>query len=125
VKLKLKDEDDEEIFSTDAKTSRYGIATADWPVPESTKLGRYRLSAEMENSKYDEDYGASRTVRISRYDLPNFTVETKPDRPYYLAGQNAEVEVRGDCLFGEPVKRGRVRVVRQTSDVGTMSSRST
>jgi hypothetical protein len=114
VKLKLKDEDDEDIFSTEAKTSRYGIATADWTVPESTKLGWYRLSAEMEDSKYDEDYGASRTVRISRYDLPNFTVETKPDRPYYLAGQNAEVEVRGDYLFGEPVKRGRVRVVRQT-----------
>ena len=114
VKLKLEDPDDEDTFSTDAKTSRYGIATADWPVPESTKLGWYRLSAEMSDSKYDEDYGASRTVRISRYELPNFTVETKPDRPYYLAGQNAEVEVRGDYLFGEPVKRGRVRVVRQT-----------
>lgn len=53
-------------------------------------------------------------MEVRGYDLPNFTVKTKPDRPYYLAGQNAEVEVRGDYLFGEPVKRGRVRVVRQT-----------
>jgi hypothetical protein len=114
VTLKLEDSDNSTVFSTETKTSRYGIATADWPIPESTKLGWYTLSVEMEDSRYDTDYGASRSVRISRYDLPNFTVATKPDRPYYLAGQNAEVEVRGDYLFGQPVKRGRVRVVRQT-----------
>ena len=54
------------------------------------------------------------TVKISRYDLPNFTVNVKPDRPFYLSGQNAEVEVRADYLFGQPVKRGRIRVVRET-----------
>ncbi|HVF42300.1 MAG TPA: alpha-2-macroglobulin family protein, partial [Pyrinomonadaceae bacterium] len=55
-----------------------------------------------------------RFVRVSRYDLPNFTVAAKPDRTYYLAGQNAEIEIRGDYLFGQPVKRARVRLVRQT-----------
>jgi hypothetical protein len=114
VTLKLEDADSSTVFSTDTKTSRYGIATADWPVPESTKLGWYTLSVEMKDSRYDTDYGARRSLRISRYDLPNFTVATKPDRSYYLAGQNAEVEVRGDYLFGQPVKRGNVRVVRQT-----------
>jgi hypothetical protein len=114
VTLKLEDGDSSTVFSTETKTSRYGIATADWPIPESTKLGWYTLSVEMEDSRYDTDYGASRSLRISRYDLPNFTVATKPDRSYYLAGQNAEVEVRGDYLFGQPVKRGIVRVVRQT-----------
>jgi hypothetical protein len=114
VTLKLEDADNSTVFSTETKTSRYGIATADWPIPESTKLGWFTLSVEMEDSRYDTDYGASRSLRISRYDLPNFTVATKPDRSYYLAGQNAEVEVRGDYLFGQPVKRGLVRVVRQT-----------
>lgn len=50
---------------------------------------------------------------MSRYDLPNFVVNTKSDRPFYLPGQNAEVVVGGDYLFGQPVKRGRVRVVRE------------
>src|SRR6185369_8365223 len=36
------------------------------------------------------------------------------DRDYYLPGQNAEVRVRADYLFGQPVKRGQVRVVRET-----------
>jgi hypothetical protein len=114
VTLKLDDPEGSTVFSSDVKTSRYGIATADWPIPDSTKLGWYTLSIEMEDSRYDVDYGTTRGVRISRYDLPNFTVSTKPDRPYYLAGQNAEIEVRGDYLFGQPVKRAHVRVVRQT-----------
>lgn len=115
VTLKLEDQQGETVFSADAKTSRYGIATADWPIPESSKLGYYSLSFEMKDSRYDtdDDY-ARRDVRISRYDLPNFTVTAKPDRPFYLAGQDAEVEIRGDYLFGQPVKRGRVRLVRQT-----------
>lgn len=113
--LKLKDERGETVFSADVKTSRYGIATADWPIPESAKLGYYTLSFEMDDARYDtDDDFARRSVRVSRYDLPNFTVTTKPDRPYYLAGQNAEIEIRGDYLFGQPVKRGRVRLVRQT-----------
>lgn len=113
--LKLEDERGETIFSADVKTSRYGIATADWPIPESAKLGYYMLSFEMDDSRYDtDDDSARRGVRISRYDLPNFTVTTKLDRPYYLAGQNAELEIRSDYLFGQPVKRGRVRLVRQT-----------
>src|SRR6185369_12071761 len=48
------------------------------------------------------------------YELPNFAVRVTPDRAFYLPSQNAEVEVRGDYLFGQPVSRGRVRVVRET-----------
>ncbi|HYE75105.1 MAG TPA: hypothetical protein VEF04_17320, partial [Blastocatellia bacterium] len=49
----------------------------------------------------------------SRYDLPTFVVNVKPDKGYYLPGQNAEVEVRADYLFGQPVKKGKVKVVRE------------
>ncbi|HVF45509.1 MAG TPA: MG2 domain-containing protein [Pyrinomonadaceae bacterium] len=114
VTLKLEDPRDETAFSAETETSRYGIATADWPIPEGAKLGEYTLSIEMDDSRYETDESVKRAVRISRYDLPNFTVTAKPDRPYYLAGQNAEIEIRGDYLFGQPVKRGRVRLVRQT-----------
>ena len=53
-------------------------------------------------------------VRISRYDLPNFAVKAQPDRTYYLPGQNAEVKVNADYLFGQPLTHGHVRVVRET-----------
>jgi hypothetical protein len=115
VTFKVEDEEDSAAFDEKLKTSRFGIASADWRIPESTRLGTYTLKLVMEDSRFDDiDYGARIEFKVSRYDLPNFTVETKADRPFYLAGENSEVEVRADYLFGQPVRRGHVRVVRQT-----------
>jgi A-macroglobulin TED domain/Alpha-2-macroglobulin family/Carboxypeptidase regulatory-like domain/MG2 domain/A-macroglobulin receptor binding domain/Macroglobulin domain MG3 len=113
VTLKLDDEEETTLFTTETKTSRFGIASADWALPDNVRLGTYSIWLEMDD-KYELNGGQQQLVRISRYDLPNFAVTAKPDRPYYLAGQDAEVEVHGDYLFGQPVKRAHVRVARQT-----------
>lgn len=113
VSLKVLDPETSTTFRAQLTSSRFGVASADWQIPENARLGDYRVEVELDSDKY-EDAGGSLTVKISRYDLPNFTVNVKPDRPFYLSGQNAGVEVRADYLFGQPVKRGRVRVVRET-----------
>jgi hypothetical protein len=110
--LKILDPEDTTVFETDLVSSRFGVVTADWPIPESTRLGNYTVVVELDDESYGDSAG-SQLVKISRYDLPNFTVSAKPDRSYYLPGQNADVEVRADYLFGQPVKRGHVRVVRE------------
>lgn len=114
VTFEVEDEEESTSFTAPVKTSRFGVASADWRVPESTKLGTYKLKLVMDGDKYDIDYGAATDFRISRYDLPNFSVTAKPDRSFYLGTENPSVEVRADYLFGQPVRRGRVRVVRQT-----------
>ena len=111
--LKVSDPENTTVFRTELDTSRFGVASADWAIPENTRLGDYRIEVELEGDKYESSYGAA-TVKISRYDLPNFMVNVKPDHSYYLPQQNAEVEVRANYLFGQPVKRGHVRVVRET-----------
>ena len=113
AQLYISDPEDTTVFNATLKTSRFGVASADWLVPDNTRLGDYRLNVKIEDGCY-EDSEATANVRISRYELPNFVVGVKPDRQFYLPGQNAEVEVRADYLFGEPVKRGHVRVVRET-----------
>src|SRR5712692_6467938 len=111
--LKISDPESTTAFRTELNTSRFGVADADWAIPENTRLGDYLVEVELEGDKY-EDSRAAASVKISRYDLPNFSINVKPDRPYYLANQDADVEVRADYLFGQPVKRGHVRVVRET-----------
>jgi len=111
--LRIKDPEGTTVFHTELSASRFGVASADWNVPENTRLGDYSVEVELEGDRFNNSPGTS-FVKISRYDLPNFTVNTKPDHPYYLPNQNAAVEVRGDYLFGQPVKRGRVRVVRES-----------
>jgi hypothetical protein len=113
AKLEISDPESSTVFRADLNSSRFGVVNADWAIPENARLGDYRIEVEVEGDKYEDAYGGA-TVKISRYDLPNFTVKVKPDHPYFLPGQDALVEVRADYLFGQPVKRGHVRVVRET-----------
>ena len=109
VTLKISDPENDSLFEKELTTSRFGVASADWPIPENSRLGNYRVEFETQNEK-----SSSASVKVSRYDLPNFTVDVKPDRSFYLPKQNARVEVAAGYLFGQPVKRGHVRVVRET-----------
>ncbi len=113
LKLSVFDIEDSLLFRAQLVTSRFGVASADWPIPENTRLGDYRVTIEMEGERFG-DSGDSKWIKVSRYDLPNFAVNTKADRDYYLPGQNAEVKIGASYLFGQPVKRGQVRVVRET-----------
>jgi uncharacterized protein YfaS (alpha-2-macroglobulin family) len=47
LRFTVRDPDDTVIFSTDAETSRFGIASADWIIPSSQKLGSYRVAADI------------------------------------------------------------------------------
>nr|MBA3241812.1 hypothetical protein [Acidobacteriota bacterium] len=114
VILKIEDEEGTSVFISKLKTSRFGVASADWQIPANARLGQYLVGLKSEDGDWYTQGQPTQSVKISRYDLPNFAVTTKADRAFYLGGQNAEVEVRADYLFGQPVKRGHVRVVRQT-----------
>jgi hypothetical protein len=112
IVIKVSDPEDTTVSQVVVKSSRFGIASTDWVIPDNVRLGDYRIMVGVEGS---EEYNMTPYgVRISRYDLPNFSVSVQPNRQYYLPGQNAEVKVRGDYLFGQPLKRGHVRVVRET-----------
>jgi hypothetical protein len=111
--LKIRDPEGRYIFRAGFKTSRFGVASVDWPVPDNARLGDYEIETWLGEESPRRSRG-SQSFKISRYDLPNFVVNVKPDRGYYLPGQNAEIVVNADYLFGQPVKQGRARVVRET-----------
>src|SRR6185436_13974414 len=110
INCRIKDPENDEVFRTTLKTSDYGIASFDWPISANMRLGDFMIEATTE----DESHSLSgRSFKISRYELPSFAVAAKPDHAYYLPGQDAAVEIRADYLFGQPVTRGQVRVVRE------------
>jgi hypothetical protein len=113
VILKILDPEETLVTRIELQTSRFGIAAADWQIPANFRLGTYRIQADFGEGRY-EDSGASATVKISRYELPSFTVTAKPDRTYYVPDQDASIEIQADYLFGEPVRHGHVRLVRET-----------
>src|SRR5262249_40510555 len=107
--LKIRDPEGTYVFSENFKTSTFGVANIDWPLPDSARLGDYYIEVRLGEEGPRNSLGGL-SFKISRYDLPNFAISVTPDRGYYLPGQNAEVTVRADYLFGQPVKQGRVRV---------------
>ena len=108
--FKICDPEGAVLYRTVVTTSRFGIASADWSIPENARLGDYRIWVGVDGG---DDEQTAQDVRISRYELPNFKVRVDPDRKFYLPGQNATVTVRADYLFGQPLLRGKVRVVRE------------
>ncbi|HEX8474838.1 MAG TPA: alpha-2-macroglobulin family protein [Pyrinomonadaceae bacterium] len=114
AEIEIEDSENTTVHRASLKTSRFGIASIDWPIPDDARLGEYDINVRTNSAPYDDGSTASHRVKISRYELPNFSVSAKPDNKYYLPGQNAEVEIRADYLFGQPVRRGHVRVVRES-----------
>ena len=116
IEVAIGNEDGEEQFHQTIKTSRFGVATADWDIPQKLRLGNYEVEAKVKDSDDDSDYDSPpgrATLRISRYELPTFTVKADPDRKYYLPGQDAHIMITADYLFGKPVQKAKVRLVRQ------------
>jgi Macroglobulin domain MG3 len=99
------------------------ILVADWEIPQKLQLGDVSITAEVQSDRYSGE-GVRSQVRISRYELPMYTVKVTPDRAYYLPGQNASVEVRADYLFGKAAQRAKVKVVRQENRTGIPGNRS-
>ena len=112
--ITIEDEDGDEQFHETFKTSRFGVASADWDIPEKLRLGNYQVHATLKGSEDDYDAPQARaTVRVSRYELPTFTVKADPDRKYYLPGEDATITISAEYLFGKPVRNANVRLVNQ------------
>lgn len=111
IEFRIYDPENTLVFREPGMTSKFGIASTDWPIPSNERLGDYRVAVDAGKGD-SEDIEGSAMVKISRYDLPTFTVSAKPDRKYYLPGQNAAVVVSAAYIFGEPLARGHVRVTR-------------
>jgi hypothetical protein len=112
VELAITDPENLNAFRAKVKTSKFGIASADWQIPSNLRLGEFAISASLGTGDWYSNAEAERKVKISRYDLPDFSVEAAPDAAYYTSGRNAKVKVAARYLFGEPVKQGHVRIAR-------------
>jgi len=111
LEFKIYDQEDTVLFKEKVKTSEFGIASVSWKIPDNAKLGDYRIEVDAESGLSENRL----SFKVSRYDLPNFAVNAKPDKTFYLPNDTqAEIAVTADYLFGKPVVKGKVRVVQES-----------
>ena len=107
----IKDEEDLVLYRETVKTSRFGIASIEWEIPDNAKIGTYQVEVKSDE-KSRSDYI---NFKVSRYELPNFIVKTKTDKDFYLPNENtAEITIDALYLFGKPVEKGKVKIVRES-----------
>lgn len=111
LEFTVKDEDETILYRETVKTSAFGIASITWKIPDNAKLGFYTVEVEADDELLQDQIN----FKVSRYDLPNFSVAAVPDKSFYLpADRQAEITVSAMYLFGKPVSKGKVRVVRES-----------
>lgn len=110
IEIRIEDESNTVLYRERLKTSDFGVAFLSWQIPANAKLGNYYIEVKDE---FGEEIGRQ-SVKVSRYDLPNFVVKTKTDKTFYLPEDDfAEIDITADYLFGKPVTKGTVRVVEE------------
>jgi hypothetical protein len=111
LQFTVEDENEAVVYRQTVKTSAFGIAAISWHIPDNAKLGSYHVEIDADDKLREDDL----YFKVSRYDLPNFSVTAKPDKTYFLPSDSeAHVTVNADYLFGKPVTQGKVRVVEDT-----------
>ncbi|MFZ1083717.1 MAG: alpha-2-macroglobulin family protein [Terracidiphilus sp.] len=111
VKLTINDPDNKKLIEESLKTNAFGIVAYDWKTSAQTAVGEYTATFDADKMTGDKSR-EEQTVRIQRYDLPEFHIIATPDQPYFLIGDPVSVKIHAEYLFGKPVAAGKVRVVR-------------
>lgn len=109
----VSDEKQQNVSKQKVTTNRFGVAAFDWKIGDRAKLGEYKVEAECDCGDSAPGAPANAVFTVSRYELPEFTVEGTADKTYYLPGQKPEVHVRARYLFGKPVSGAHVRLIRE------------
>ena len=109
--LNISDPDNKKLIEVPLTTNNFGIAAYDWKTSAQLAPGDYDALFDLDNST-ETSSTESATVRIERYELPEFSVTAAMDRGYYLSGDRPTVKIHAGYLFGKPVASGWVRIVR-------------
>lgn len=111
VTLTIKDPENKMLLEVPVTTNKFGIAFYDWKTSAQLAPGDYDASFDMGDSS-NSNRSPSTTIRIQRYDLPEFAVIAAMDHGYYLEGQTPVVKIHAGYLFGKPVAAGSLRIAR-------------
>ncbi|HQZ71227.1 MAG TPA: MG2 domain-containing protein [Anaerolineae bacterium] len=104
VTLTLRDAVGNVVQELARQPDAFGSIAGDLLLSEGAGLGVWRLQAQARGQLL------SGSFIVQDYLKPDFKIDVATDRPYYIEGQKAQITVRADYYFGQPVVGGEVVV---------------
>lgn len=106
--ITLRDANYKEVASKQVETDEYGMASADFVLPQGGMTGTYTLRSDYGNNSYT-------SVRVEEYKRPTFSVDIAKSTDKYAAGDTVRLKGTARSFAGVPVQNARValRVVRR------------
>jgi hypothetical protein len=99
------------VFKRPVRTSKFGVAWADFQLADEVNEGGYHIRAAFASHQ------AEKTVTVKHYVLPRFKVNVSANKKFYLPRETVKVELQSDYFFGKPVAGATVEVTASTFDV--------
>ncbi len=104
--LTLRDANRKEVGRHTVTTDDFGMASTDFPLPQSALSGRFTISADYGNSSYA-------SFSVEEYKRPTFAVEFDKINSHYQTGDTVTVKGTAKSYAGVAVQGAKV-VVRAT-----------
>ena len=106
VKVVVSDSRDHKIVERDLIISDYGTFNWDFVLPEGAPLGTYRIEALGGYGFFD----------VEEYTPAAFQLEAKSDKPEYISGDTAKLDLQATYYFGVPLDGGSVEYTITSQD---------
>jgi hypothetical protein len=102
VDLDVESSDGQPLTKLTIPLSVFGTLSADVKIPDTGRLGSYRVMAHVQGSARGyPDVGAD--FEVAEYRAAEFKASVQSDHPSYIRGDSASWTARGDYLFGAPM----------------------
>lgn len=108
--ITLRDSNRKEIAKSTVTTDEFGMASADFVLPEGGLTGIYTLRSDLGNNCYTN-------FSVEEYKRPTFKVDFDKPQTKYVAGDTVSLKATAKSFAGVPVQGAKavVRVVRRPS----------
>lgn len=110
VEVEIRDPGGERISRSVTRTNRFGSFHGAAELSPEAPTGTFTLVANVNGERHTTD------IEVAAYRKPEFAVTVKPDKPRYVRGDEATVNVEGKFYFGTPVAGAKIKysVYRET-----------
>lgn len=103
IKFELYDSFNNRVYKKDCKTSKFGIASLDFPLADEVNLGNYTLKASLvENKRILAE--TKKELEVRRYKPPLFEIALALSKDVYKYDDTIEGNISAKYSFGRPLQ---------------------